>query len=60
MVYLALPQIQRTHQWSIQMPNTANFAFDYHLFCLLAVVIYLPGTSLLSCLLLFFCEVQVI
>ena len=55
MVYLALPHIQKTHLWSIQMPNAANFAFDYYLFCLIAVIIYLPGTSLLLCLSLLSC-----
>lgn len=43
MVWLALPHIRRTHMWSIDMPNIVNFAFDYFLLCLLAVVIYIPG-----------------
>ena len=43
MVWLALPHIRRSHMWSIDLPNAVNFAFDYFLFCLLAVVIYIPG-----------------
>ena len=31
--------------WSIDLPNAFNFGFDYFLFCLLAVVIYIPGIS---------------
>lgn len=47
MVWLALPHIRRTHMWSIDMPNIVNFAFDYFLLCLLAVVIYIPGFPVL-------------
>lgn len=43
MVALALPQIRKSQMWSISMPNAYNFAFDYFLFCLLAVAIYIPG-----------------
>lgn len=43
MVWLALPHIRLSHLWSIDLPNAVNFAFDYFLFCLLAVVIYIPG-----------------
>lgn len=46
MVALALPHIRKSQMWSIRMPNAFNFAFDYFLFCLLAVVIYIPGTCL--------------
>ena len=50
MVWLALPHIRRSHMWSIDLPNTFNFAFDYFLFCLMAVVIYIPGgAELTSC-----------
>ncbi|KAL3152245.1 hypothetical protein ABBQ32_001324 [Trebouxia sp. C0010 RCD-2024] len=47
MVWLALPHIRLSHLWSIDLPNAVNFAFDYFLFCLLAVVIYIPGFPLL-------------
>jgi len=43
MVALALPHIRKSQIWSIRMPNAFNFAFDYFLFCLLAVAIYIPG-----------------
>lgn len=48
MVWLALPHIRRSHMWSIDLPNALNFAFDYFLFCLLAVVIYIPGRTKLE------------
>ncbi|KAL3142589.1 hypothetical protein ABBQ38_002908 [Trebouxia sp. C0009 RCD-2024] len=47
MVWLALPHVRRSHMWSIDLPNAVNFAFDYFLFCLLAVVIYIPGFPVL-------------
>ncbi len=43
MVYLALPTIRSSHAWSIDMPNTFNFGFDYALFCVLVVIGYIPG-----------------
>lgn len=43
MVYLALPYIRSSRKWSIHLPNTVNFAFDYYYFCLFAVVVYIPG-----------------
>ena len=46
MVALALPHIRKSQMWSIRMPNALNFAFDYFLFCLLAVAIYIPGRCL--------------
>ncbi len=46
MVALALPHIRKSQMWSIRMPNAFNFAFDYFLFCLLAVAIYIPGRCL--------------
>ncbi|DBB16231.1 TPA: hypothetical protein ACH3X3_014555 [Trebouxia sp. C0006] len=47
MVALALPHIRKSQMWSIRMPNAFNFAFDYFLFCLLAVAIYIPGFPML-------------
>jgi len=46
MVALALPHFRKSQMWSIRMPNAFNFAFDYFLFCLLAVAIYIPGRCL--------------
>lgn len=46
-VVLALPLIKESQLWTITMPNRFNFAFDYHLVCLLIVVGYLPGLPLL-------------
>lgn len=51
MVYLSLPHIRRSHMWSIDLPNALNFGFDYFLFCLLAVIIYIPGTPNLKLML---------
>lgn len=47
MVYLALPHIRTSRKWSIHLPNTVNFAFDYYYFCLFAVVVYIPGFPML-------------
>jgi very-long-chain (3R)-3-hydroxyacyl-CoA dehydratase len=43
MVWLALPHIKRSHKWSIAMPNSLNFGFDYYICCLVLVACYLPG-----------------
>ncbi|PRW58764.1 N-methyltryptophan oxidase isoform A [Chlorella sorokiniana] len=43
MVALALPTIRANRPLSIQLPNAANFGFDYYWACWLAVLAYLPG-----------------
>ncbi len=48
MVALAVPHIRKSHMWSLRMPNSYNFAFDYLYFCLLCVAIYIPGKDCFS------------
>ena len=43
MAYLAMPSIKQSRPLSVEMPNSANFGFDYYYFCCVAVVAYLPG-----------------
>ncbi|GIL43270.1 hypothetical protein Vafri_1057 [Volvox africanus] len=43
MVWLAWPSIRASHVWSIDMPNSVNFGFDYAILCLLVVIGYIPG-----------------
>ncbi|PNW85014.1 hypothetical protein CHLRE_03g167924v5 [Chlamydomonas reinhardtii] len=43
MVRLALPAIWARHLWSIDLPNSFNWAFDYPILCGLIVLSYLPG-----------------
>lgn len=44
MVWLALPELRRTGLWSLDMPNQFNMVFDYHVFCILMMLAYAPGT----------------
>ena len=43
MVWLALPVIKMKKTLSVELPNPFNFAFSYHVVCILAVAAYLPG-----------------
>lgn len=43
MAYLALPTIRKERPWSFSMPNSVNFAFDYYIFCFIAIACYIPG-----------------
>ena len=43
MVYLAMPSIRKERPLSFSMPNRINFAFDYYVFCWLAIACYVPG-----------------
>ncbi len=43
MVWLALHAIRTQGLLSLTLPNAINFAFDYHLFCMLGMLVYLPG-----------------
>lgn len=43
MVWLALPTIERDRPWSVSLPNSFNFAFDYYWLCIILSVIYIPG-----------------
>ena len=56
MAYLALPNIGTLRPLSVAMPNSANFAFDYYLFCWLAIVAYVPGATPAFCEQVNFCK----
>lgn len=43
MALLALPQVRRRKLLSIEMPNSWNFAFDYHTALIILIGVYLPG-----------------
>lgn len=43
MAYLAMPYIKANKDWTIEMPNKWNFAFDYYIGCWIAILCYLPG-----------------
>lgn len=45
MVWLALPYIRSKGLLSITLPNRLNFAFDYYFFCVLGMLVYIPGGS---------------
>lgn len=45
MAYLAMPHIKKNKDWTIEMPNKWNFAFDYYIGCWIAILCYLPGKS---------------
>jgi very-long-chain (3R)-3-hydroxyacyl-CoA dehydratase len=40
----AMPHIKETKPYSISMPNSMNFAFDYYYLCLILLATYLPGS----------------
>lgn len=42
-VVAALPTIRATRMFSVDMPNRWNFAFDYCVFCIIVLVMYVPG-----------------
>ena len=50
LVFLALPTIHDLHLWSISMPNSLNFAFDYHTYVILYSFLYLPCTQFSLCI----------
>jgi very-long-chain (3R)-3-hydroxyacyl-CoA dehydratase len=43
MAWFALPAIAARGLWSVRMPNSANFAFDYWWACVLTMASYAPG-----------------
>lgn len=43
MVVLANSYLRKNAIWSLRMPNTLNFGFDYWLACWVIVMFYLPG-----------------
>jgi very-long-chain (3R)-3-hydroxyacyl-CoA dehydratase len=42
-LFFALPVIRDQSLFSVTMPNDFNFAFDYYIFCVAALVLYIPG-----------------
>ncbi len=43
-VFSGLPYIRETGLFNVSLPNAWNFAFDYWIFCLVVLVLYLPGS----------------
>ncbi|BAM82298.1 hypothetical protein, conserved [Cyanidioschyzon merolae strain 10D] len=43
----ALPWIRETNFLRVRMPNTFNFAFDFSIFCAIALLGYIPGLPFL-------------
>lgn len=43
LLFKALPWIRFREIYSVKMPNWLNFAFDYHTFCVLILLLYVPG-----------------
>lgn len=39
-IWAALPALRRERRWSVQMPNAANFAFDYSVFISAMALLY--------------------
>jgi very-long-chain (3R)-3-hydroxyacyl-CoA dehydratase len=39
-IWVALPALRRERLWSVQMPNAANFAFDYSVFISVMALLY--------------------
>ncbi|WZZ38045.1 hypothetical protein YC2023_034304 [Brassica napus] len=44
LIYLALPHIKTSEMYSVRMPNTLNFSFDFFYATILALAIYVPGS----------------
>lgn len=42
-LFAALPHIRHTNLFSIALPNTFNFAFDYYTYCIIILAMYIPG-----------------
>lgn len=42
-LYSALPYIEKVRPFSMTMPNRFNFAFDYYLYCVGSLALYIPG-----------------
>ncbi|CAL9229838.1 unnamed protein product [Arabidopsis halleri] len=45
LIYLALPHIKTSEMYSVRMPNTLNFSFDFFYATILVLAIYVPGTN---------------
>ncbi|WZZ91661.1 very-long-chain (3R)-3-hydroxyacyl-CoA dehydratase PASTICCINO 2-like [Brassica napus] len=44
LIYLALPHIKTSEMYSVRMPNTLNFSFDFFYATILVLAIYVPGS----------------
>ncbi|EOA19759.1 hypothetical protein CARUB_v10003916mg [Capsella rubella] len=44
LIYLALPHIKTSEMYSVRMPNTLNFSFDYFYAAIVVLAIYVPGS----------------
>ncbi|CAN8299066.1 unnamed protein product [Cochlearia groenlandica] len=44
LIYLALPHIKTSEMYSVRLPNTLNFSFDYFYATILVLAIYVPGS----------------
>lgn len=42
-LFAALPYIKRNRILTVSMPNRYNFAFDYHVACIVVLALYIPG-----------------
>eukprot|EP01100_Stratorugosa_tubuloviscum_P014006 TRINITY_DN725_c0_g2_i1.p1 TRINITY_DN725_c0_g2~~TRINITY_DN725_c0_g2_i1.p1 ORF type:complete len:244 (-),score=83.67 TRINITY_DN725_c0_g2_i1:78-731(-) len=51
--FYALPEIERTRLWAIDMPNSLNFAFSFHFFLIFFMLGYIPGFYILFTHMLF-------
>uniref|UniRef100_M4CXT2 Very-long-chain (3R)-3-hydroxyacyl-CoA dehydratase n=1 Tax=Brassica campestris TaxID=3711 RepID=M4CXT2_BRACM len=45
LIYLPLPHIKTSEMYSVRMPNTLNFSFDFFYATILVLAIYVPGTA---------------
>lgn len=43
LLFFALPKLQEAGLYSVRMPNKANFAFDFSIFCAINLIFYVPG-----------------
>jgi len=41
-IYWALPHLKQTQIYSLRMPNNFNIAFDYHIYCIITMFLYIP------------------
>lgn len=44
-VYIALPFVKQRETLTIRMPNNFNFAFDFSMYCVFALCMYVPGLA---------------
>ena len=52
-IYSSLRHVAKSGLYSVSMPNSFNFAFDFHLFLILVMLSYIPSKLLSS---LLFCD----